>query len=200
MCHRFQFSAWSILQLHWLCTARVPSQDPKHAFQRCAESITGQGKPVSTILHNKNTQHCTSSAYTLSIFPWCPGTGIHRASETKSSKGHHINHIAGRGFFIPDIYTGMCVSSHGMFRDKARQHSVTQWGFYSLRASWTLTVSDWAGFSIVLGALIRLRSWAFLHWSADRFRRGYTIWSEMRASDRDCTCRRREAKNIRLLE
>lgn len=51
----------------------------------------------------------------------------------------------------------------------------------------TLTVSDWAGFSMVLGALIRLRSWAFLHWSADRFRRGYTIWREMRASDSDCT-------------
>lgn len=34
------------------------------------------------------------------------------------------------------------------------------------------TVSDCAGLSIVLGALMRLSSCAFLHWSAERFRRG----------------------------
>lgn len=34
------------------------------------------------------------------------------------------------------------------------------------------TVSDCAGLSIVLGALMRLSSCAFLHWSAERFLRG----------------------------
>ncbi len=32
-----------------------------------------------------------------------------------------------------------------------------------------LTVSDCAGLSMVEGAEIRESSWAFLHWSADRF-------------------------------
>lgn len=47
------------------------------------------------------------------------------------------------------------------------------------------TVSDWAGLSIVLGALMRLNNWAFLHCSAERFRLGYTIWREISASERD---------------
>lgn len=33
----------------------------------------------------------------------------------------------------------------------------------------TLTVSDWAGLSMVEGAEMRESSWAFRHWSADRF-------------------------------
>lgn len=114
-----------------------------HRMKPTARTRTGINSWINRIWYE--SRKFRFQTYRLSTSPSCPEKDIRRASTDKRPT-FSVKTFAVRSAFI--VTTGV---SH-----------VTAF-------SVILTVSDCAGLSMVEGAEMRDSSWAFLHWSADRF-------------------------------
>ena len=93
-------------------------------------------------LNRRSGESLLYNTYKQSTSPLCPVTGIHMASKDGDKRKYFKTSAQSQASFLAISVPVVVV---------------------------ILTVSDCAGFSMVEGAEMRERSWAFLHWSADRF-------------------------------